>query len=198
MSGKASRNPGKDFEDQFKKSLDEYKEKVKGYTKRMPDSPMSFNVKLQQMTRFTIENPYDYFGYFYPNFYAFELKSTQGTSYSIAKNKTRAEKNKMIKYHQIEGLREVQQANGGYGGFVFNFRKGEHRNEDITYYMNIEDFDRWYKNNNKGSINEKDISFNGGILIRQEVIRVKYHFNIEKLIKDIEVWCNRNKKENNL
>lgn len=199
MSGKASRNPGKDFEDQFKKSLDDYKKEVEGWTHRLPDSPMSFNAQLQQMTRFTIENPFDYLGFFYPNLFGFELKSTIGTSFSIGKDNSKAEKKKMIKYHQIEGLREIQSAKGGYGGFVFNFRSGEHRDEDRTYYMNIEDFDKWLKSTNKSSINEKDVSFNGGILIRQEVIRVKYHFNIEKLIKDIELWCNRNKnKEDNL
>lgn len=196
MSGKASRNPGKDFEDQFKKSLDDYKKEVEGYTHRLPDSPMSFNKQLQQMTRFTIKNPFDYLGFFYPNFFGFELKSTQGTSLSIAQNNSKEEEKKMIKYHQIEGLREVQRAKGGYGGFVFNFRSGEHRDEDATYYMNIEDFDKWLKSTNKSSINEKDVSFNGGILIQQEKIRVKYNFNIEKLISNIIIWCNRNKKEN--
>ena len=123
---KINKNPGKLFEEQFKKSLDDYKKEVEGYTHRLPDSPMSFNAQLQAMTRFTIKNPYDYSAYFYPYFYGFELKSTEGTSLSIAKDNSKAEEKKMIKYHQIEGLREVQQAKGGYGGFVINFRSGDH------------------------------------------------------------------------
>lgn len=183
------KNVGKQFEEQFKKSLDDYKEKVQGYTYRLPDSPMTFNVKLQEMTRFTLNNPYDYQAYYFPHLYGFELKSTEGTSYSIAKDNSRAEKHKMIKYHQRMGLLELSQSKGAYAGFIFNFREKEH-----TYFMDIRDFENWYSSANKGSINEKDIILHGGILIEQTLIRVKYDFNIEKMLKDIEVWCNRNKQ----
>ena len=39
---------------------------------------MTFNVKLQEMTRFTLNNPYDYQAYYFPHLYGFELKSTEG------------------------------------------------------------------------------------------------------------------------
>ena len=194
MPSKSKRNPGKQFEDQFKKSLEDYRDKVGGYVKRFPDSPMSFNAKLQEMTRFTLKNPYDYFAFYYPNFFAFELKSTQGTSYSIAQDSSKKEEKKMIKYHQIEGLREAQKAKGGYGGFVFNFRTSDENTKDTTYYMNIEDFDKWNNKTSKGSINQKDIALNGGILIKQELIRTNYSFDIEKLISNILTWCERNKE----
>lgn len=183
-----AKNPGKEFEDQFHKSLNDYAEKVKGWVYRLPDSPMTFNAKLQEMTRFTLNNPFDYEAYYYPHLYGFELKSTEQTGISIAKDNSKAEKKKMIKYHQRIGLLELRKAQGAYAGFIFNFR-----DKAKTYFMDILDFEKWFASANKGSINEKDVVYNGGLLIDQELIRVKYDFNIEKMLHDIKIWCDRDK-----
>ena len=108
-----------------------------------------------------------------------ELKSTQGTSFSF--QKTKEDKNKMIKIHQIDGLMKAQIHEGIYAGFLFNFRSVER-----TYWMCIKDFYLFYKFTNKKSINEKDIQENSGILIPQVKKRIRYTYDVSKMIELIK------------
>jgi len=108
-----------------------------------------------------------------------ELKSTQGTSFSF--QKTKEDKNKMIKIHQIDGLMKAQKHEGVYAGLVFNFR-----NVERTYWMCIKDFYLFYKFTNKKSINEKDIQENSGILIPQVKKRIRYTYDVSKMIELIK------------
>jgi recombination protein U len=166
-------NEGKKFEEDFKKSIDE--DKI--YFYRLRDSGSAFG-NGNDSCRFSTSNEYDCFIYLQPNFFPFELKSTQGTSMSIQKDKT--EKSKMIKLHQIEGLTRASKYEGIYAGFILNFRDIEH-----TYWLDIKDFNRFNETTDKKSINEKDIVESGGILIPQEKKKVRYRYFINKMIEMI-------------
>jgi penicillin-binding protein-related factor A (putative recombinase) len=167
------KNEGKVFEDSFRDSIDQ----SQIYYYRLRDPASSFGGK-QENLRFSITNDYDCFIYYKPNFFPFELKSTKGTSFSIQKEKT--EKGKMIKLHQIEGLTKASQHEGIYAGLVLNFRDTEH-----TYWLNIKDFNTFKENIDKKSINEDDVIKHSGILVPQKLKKVKYTYDIMKMISFI-------------
>ena len=167
------KNQGKDFENQFRDSIDQ----SKIYYYRLRDSASSFGQGNDSL-RFSIKNDYDCFIYLYPNYFPFELKSTQGTSISIQKIKE--EKGKNIKLNQIEGLTKASIHEGIYAGFIFNFRAVEH-----TYWLNVKSFNEFNMNTIKKSINEKDVIEHGGILIGQRKKKVRYSYDIDKMIEDI-------------
>jgi len=167
------KNQGKIFEDSFRDSIDQ----SKIYYYRLRDSASSFGGGNDSL-RFSIKNDYDCFLYLYPNYYPCELKSNQGTSFSIQKEKE--EKGKDIKLHQIEGLTKASNYNGIYAGLILNFRTVEH-----TYWLDIKAFNEFNKNTIKKSINEKDIIEYGGVLIGQRKKKVRYSYDIDKMIEDI-------------
>lgn len=165
-------NSGKQFEQDFKNSISK-----NIYWLRLNDPAQSFGDN--KTLRFSPNNPYDIFIYLYPNYFPFELKSTQGTSFSIQKNKE--EKGKDIKLNQIEGLTKASQYDGVCAGFIFNFRKVEH-----TYWLNIKSFNGFNINTIKKSINENDVIEFGGILIGQRKKKVRYSYDVDKMIEDIK------------
>ena len=168
------RNEGKKFEEDFKKSVPE-----DFYFYRLRDSGSSFNPTQETGLRFSWQNDYDCFIFYKDSFFPIELKSTQGTSMSI--QFTKEEKGKMIKLSQINGLMKAQKHEGVYAGFLLNFRKTEH-----TYWLSIKDFYLFYKFTNKKSINEKDIQENNGILIPQVKKRVRYTYDVKRMIEMIK------------
>ena len=108
-----------------------------------------------------------------------ELKSTKGTSFSFEKEGA-GNGNKLIKLSQIHGLNEVSQFKNAKAGFIFNFRD-VHR----TYYLDIINFMRFYNNTSKFSINEKDIIEYEGVLIESKLLKVRYRYNVEKLLNEL-------------
>lgn len=168
------KNEGKLFEDDWKKSIPE-----DFYFYRLRDPASSFNPNEQSGLRFSWQNDYDCFMFYKDALYPLELKSTQGTSFSF--QKTKEDKNKMIKIHQIDGLMKAQIHEGIYAGFLFNFRSVER-----TYWMCIKDFYLFYKFTDKGSINEKDIKENNGILVPQHKKKVRYTYGVMKMIEMIK------------
>ena len=163
---------GKIFETQWKESVDKDM-----YYFRIKDNPSSFS-KDSSSVRFTLNNPYDCFIFYNRFLFPLELKSTELTSISIQRNKN--QKNKMIKINQIEGLSESNKYDGVFSGFIFDFRSS-----GFTYWMGIEDFLLFLQENDKKSINEKDIIKYNGILIEKEKKRIYYKYNIKKMCIEI-------------
>lgn len=162
-----ARNVGKIFEDDFKNSIDE----SIIYYERIKDPATSFGGNNSNI-RFSSKNPYDNYAYKYPYFFALELKSTKNKSlsYSLDDNKS------MIKKCQIEGLTRASEYDGVIAGIIFNFRT-----QEKTFFLNIEDFNKFVNDTNKKSININDIIDYGGILIPQYKKRVRYRYETDKL-----------------
>lgn len=170
-----AKNTGKVFEDCFKNSIT-----PDIYFYRLRDSGSSFGAGNQSL-RFTVKNDYDCFLYKKPNFFPCELKSTQGTSFSIQAKKEESGKN--IKLNQIDGLTNASKFQGVYSGFILNFRS----NQNHTYWLNIIDFNRFNITTDKKSINEKDVKDFNGIEIRNEIKKVKYTYFINELLEKIKL-----------
>jgi|GEM_PF-334212 len=165
------KNEGKRFEENIKNSAN-----VKTmYFERIKDSPASFgNNDSSGVIRFTSKNPYDSFVFYKYRFFPLELKSTKGTSMSIQREKS--QKGKMIKLHQIEGLKRAATYEGIIAGFLLDFRTSEN-----TFFININDVVRFMNENSKGSINEKDVINYNGVLIEKVKKKVNYRYDLEKL-----------------
>lgn len=173
-----AKNTGKDFESQFKDSA---LKSPNTYFYRLKDSASAFNPTEGTGLSFTPSNDYDCFLYRYPYFFPLELKSGKGTSFSFQHDKK--DKGKNIKLSQIEGLTKASLTHGVYAGFVFNFSE-----RDRTYWMNIVDFNRFRLATDKKSINENDMLEYGCVLINQELKKVKFNYDIEKMLNNIEVF----------
>ena len=165
-------NTGKVFEQNFKKSVDE----SKIYYLRLKDSPASFGQDSSKV-RFTADNPYDNFCFYERTLFPLELKSTKGTSFSFQRNKQKKKKN--IKLSQIEGLTMASKYKDVYAVFVFNFANGE------TVWMNIKDFNDFYNNTTKKSINYQDILQYDCVHIEKHLKKVNYSYEVLKLLNDI-------------
>lgn len=173
---------GKRFEENWKKSIPK-----DVYYQRVKDSPSSFGDNSNKAVRFTLNNPYDFFIYYMGCFFPLELKSTSGTSFSIQREKK--ESGKMIKYHQIEGLLSASEYEGIHAGFVLDFRNEKSNN---TYWLNIKDFDSFQNNNDKKSINEKDVINYGGILIKKNKKKVNYKYDIIDILNGVIEYGEKN------
>jgi len=167
------KNSGKVFEDEIKASID--MDRI--YYYRLRDSASSFGGGNDSL-RFSIKNDYDCYMYLSPNFFPLELKSNQGTSFSI--QKTKEEKGKDIKLNQIQGLTHASQYPDSYSGFLLNFRSVEH-----TYWLDIRRFNEFNNVTDKKSINEKDVIEYGGLLVPQKLKKVRYKYDIDKMIEMI-------------
>lgn len=167
-----AQNEGKKFEEDWKKSFD----KINAYFFRIKDSAASFG---GGNTSFTRSNPYDCFVLYEGFFCPMELKSTKGTSFSFEKEGS-GNGNKLIKESQIFGLYEANKFKNVRAGFIFNFR-------DVynTYYLDINNFMEFYNSTNKFSINEKDIIEHKGVLVENKLLKVRYRYNVEKLLQQI-------------
>lgn len=163
---------GKNFEQQWKKSITNDM-----YYLRLKDSPSSFGQD-SNFVRFTLDNPYDCFIFYNRFLFPMELKSTELSSISIQRDKT--DKGKMIKLNQINGLSDCNRYRGIFAGFIFDFRS-----TDNTYWLNIDGFNLFLLENDKKSINEKDVIKYKGIRINKEKKRVKYIYDIYELLNKI-------------
>ena len=164
-------NEGKIFESYWKKSIPE-----DVYYLRIKDSASSFGQDSNK-SRFTPKNPYDCFVFYNGFLFPMELKSTEGTSISIQRDES--EKSKMIKLNQINGLAKASQFENIISGFIFDFRGSN------TYWMSIDNFNYFMRNEEKKSINEKDIIKYKGIIISKSKKRTRYIYDIKKLLTDI-------------
>jgi len=185
-----SKNPGKLFEEDFKKSIPK-----DVYYLRLKDPAQSFNPNEESKLRFSLKNPYDAL-LFKDILMCLELKSTSQTSFSFEteaeylkrkedkKNKIQVKPNsKMIKYHQLLSLLETLKYKKIISGFIFNIRK--ENNLDKTYFLYVKEFNKFMNETTKVSINEKDIIQYGAIEVEGNLKRTRYQYNIEKMIEDI-------------
>lgn len=167
-----AQNEGKKFEEDWRKSF----AKLNAYYFRIKDSAASFG---GGNTSFTRNNPYDCFVLYEGFFLPMELKSTKGTSFSFEKDGA-GNGNKLIKLSQIHGLDEAANYKNVCAGFIFNFR-----DVNRTYHLNIKNFMQFYNDTNKFSINEKDIIEYEGVLIESKLLKVRYRYNVEKLLNEL-------------
>ena len=173
-----AKNEGKVFESIIKSSAPSYLKIV-----RIPDPPQSFTKRSD--TKYSKKNPYDYEAYdsIHRISYSLELKSTlqKYLTYHTSEEDEKYGKSAMIMWHQIKGLTKASEYDNCIAGFMFNFRLDN--GEQLLYFMNIKDFNRFRMNTNKKSLNIIDISLNGGIKINGEKLRKNYRWNLDEFLE---------------
>lgn len=173
-----AKNEGKKFESVLKSNAPSYLKMI-----RIPDPPQSFTQR--EDTKFSKKNPYDFeaFDSVHRISYSLELKSTSQKylTYHTCEKDENDGKTAMIQWHQIDGLTKASEYDNCLSGFMFNFRLDN--NEQILYFMNIKDFNRFRECTNKKSINIMDIVLYGGVKINGEKIRVNYRWNIDEFLR---------------
>ena len=173
-----AKNSGKNFESIIRSNAPIYLKIV-----RIPDPPQSFAQR--EDTKFSKKNPYDYeaFDSIHRVSYSLELKSTSQKylTYHTCEKDEKDGKSAMIQWHQIEGLTNASEYDNVVAGFLLNFRLDN--GEQLLYFLNIKDFNKFRKGTNKRSINIMDVSLNGGIKINGEKLRVNYRWNLDEFLK---------------
>lgn len=172
-----AKNEGKIFEGIIKSSAPSYVKLV-----RIPDPPQSFTQRSD--TRFSKKNPYDYeaFDSLHRIQYSLELKTTSQKylSYHTSEKDEKDGKSANIQWHQIEGLTNASKYNNVIAGFLLNFRLDS--GEQLLYFLDINDFNKYRKNTNKKSLNIIDITLNGGVKIDGEKLRKNYRWNLDEFL----------------
>lgn len=172
------KNEGKKFESILKSSAPPYLKII-----RIPDPPQSFTQR--DDTKFSKKNPYDYeaFDSLHRISYSLELKTTSQKylTYHTCEEDEKAKKSANIQWHQIEGLTKAAEYDNVIAGFLLNFRLDS--GEQLLYFLNIKDFNKFRKNTNKKSLNIIDVSLNGGIKIGGEKLRVNYRWNLDNFLE---------------
>ncbi len=101
--------------------------------------------------------------------YCLELKSTKGTSVSLS----------MIRDNQIKELTEASD-HILVAGFLVNFRN---ENND-TYFIQINDFNKMISEINKKSFNIKDLQKYNAIYVESECKKVNHKYDVKKFISE--------------
>ena len=172
-----AKNEGKNFEAIIKSSAPPYLKIT-----RIPDPPQSFTQRSD--TRFSKKNPYDYeaFDSVHRIQYSLELKTTSQKylSYHTNEKDEKDGKSANIQWHQIEGLTNASEYDNVISGFLLNFRLDG--GEQLLYFLDINDFNKYRKNTNKKSLNIMDIALNGGVKINGEKLRKNYRWNLDEFL----------------
>ena len=175
-----AKNVGKAFEADWKKSVPDYCLLI-----RLPDPPHSFTKRSD--TRFSVKNPCDYICYDSESrlLYCLELKTTSSKSMSFENIHSDEKDNKMIHRHQTKALLEFSKYEGVIAGFVFNFRhfEGEPNYNEMTYFMEANDFQRMCDSINKKSFNEIDAVLYGARRIDGKKKRTRFSWDVDGLLK---------------
>lgn len=173
-----AKNEGKNFEAIIKSNSPSYLKII-----RIPDPPQSFTQRSD--TKFSKKNPYDFEAFDSINriSYSLELKSTSQKylTYHTCKKDEDDGKSSMIQWHQIDGLTKASEYDNVIAGFLLNFRLDN--GEQLLYFLNIKDFNKFRKNTNKKSLNIMDVSLNGGIKINGEKLRKNYRWDLDEFFK---------------
>lgn len=173
-----AKSEGKNFESILKSNAPSYFKIC-----RIPDPPQSFTQRSD--TRFSRSNPYDFecFDSIHRILYPLELKTTSQKylTYHTCEEDEKEKKSANIQWHQIIGLTDASEYDNCIAGFMFNFRLDN--GEQILYFMNIKDFNKFRLNTNKKSINILDISLSGGIKINGEKLRKNYRWNLSEFLE---------------
>lgn len=172
-------NQGKAFEKDFQEAA----KKDEVFIMRLNDSSLSW--QHEKTSKFTVQNPFDFLVYNYPNIFAVECKSTCYKSLSIQRE-LKDTSSKMIKAHQINSLINFSQTEGAYAGLLINFRNDEDITDNVTYWLSIQNFSKFLVESDKQSINKLDCVQYGAIILEQKLKRTRYTYNVKKLIEDIK------------
>jgi len=168
-----AKNIGKQFEDDWKKSVPEY-----ALIYRLPDSAQSFG--RSKTLRFSAKSPFDFLMWDSKKhlLYALEMKTVGGKSISFERTK---DDNGAIHYHQIKGLNGWSRFNGITCGFVIDFRQ-----EEKTIFIEIKEFNKLISAIKKKSFNLEDLDNENirYILIERIKMRTRYKYNIDKFLME--------------
>lgn len=179
-----AKNTGKNFESIIKSNAPSYLKVT-----RIPDPPQSFTKRND--TRFSKKNPYDFeaFDSVHRIDYCLELKTVaqKYLTYHTSKQDEDDKKSANIQWHQIEGLTKASEYNNVIAGFLLNFRL--HTGEQLLYFLNIKDFNKFRKSTNKKSLNIMDVSLNGGVKINGEKLRTNYRWNLDEFLECQSKTC---------
>lgn len=169
-----ARNVGKQFEDNFKKSVPDYV-----LSHRPPDSAQAFDVGSTNKLRFSRHSPCDLMVFDGSRnlFLTLELKTFQG---SCSFERDKSEKG-IVHYYQIKNLKDFAQYNRVISGLVLDFRSS-----DNTYFLNINQWDDFISHIEKKSFNEKDLlEYASPILIHKEKLKINYRYDLESFLNDV-------------
>jgi penicillin-binding protein-related factor A (putative recombinase) len=173
-----AKNTGKNFESIIKSNAPYYLKVV-----RIPDPPQSFTQRSD--TRFSKKNPYDFeaFDSLHRIDYCLELKSVaqKYITYHTSKQDEDDKKSANIQWHQIEGLTKASEYDNVIAGFLLNFRLDS--GEQLLYFLNIKDFNKFRNETNKRSMNILDVSLNGGIKINGKKLKVNYRWDLNEFLE---------------
>jgi penicillin-binding protein-related factor A (putative recombinase) len=177
----AMRNEGKRFEDSFSASIPDYV-----LVKRLNDNAAGWSGGAN--TRFTSTNESDFICFDTNRriFYGFELKSTQGTSFSFWREDFEIEDKKQtfqIKKNQILGLQKWSKFPFVVCGFIFNFRS----EDNSTYFVSIQNFISYTREIEKKSINKADILSMDAIEIESRLLKTNYRYDIGKFLESVRI-----------
>ena len=116
--------------------------------------------------------------------YCFELKTVaqKYITYHTNENDEKEKKSANIQWHQIDGLTKASEYNNVVAGFLLNFRLDN--NEQLLYFLDIKDFNKFRTNSTKKSMNIMDVVLCGGIKINGEKKRVNYSWNLDEFLKN--------------
>lgn len=167
-------NSGKQFEKDFASSVPSC-----CYIHRLKDAAQSYNNS--ENTKFSWENPFDYFLFDGDILYCLELKSTSQKYMGFQTDKN-DKSSKMIKWHQIESLTKASEYKNVVAGFLLNFRLDN--GEQLTYFFNIKDFNRMKRDIDKKSFNIMDVVLYDAIKILGTKKRVHWNWNIDSFLKE--------------
>lgn len=172
------KNEGKKFESIIKNNCPDYVKLT-----RIPDPPQSFTQRSD--TKFSKKNPYDFeaFDSLHRIQYSWELKSTaqKYLTYHTCEEDEKKKKSANIQWHQIVGLTKASEYDNCLAGLMCNFRLDN--GEQLLYFLDIKDFNKFRKSTNKKSINIMDIVLCGGIKINGEKLRKNYRWDLNEFLE---------------
>lgn len=163
----------------FEKNLKLEAQKQGLWTFRINDSDLSF---CNGNSKFTPKNIGDFLFFHCEKKILFlvECKSTKYKNLSFDREDG---DNKMIKLHQIKSLTENNQYDNIESIFLFNFRQEDALGnilDENTYIMSINDFNDFYCETEKSSINKEDIVAHNGVMISQKMKRKFFTYEIKE------------------
>lgn len=171
-------NKGKIFENDLKDSAKEQEL----FILRIHDTSLSW-IKEKQAA-FTPKNPCDFLIYRKPYLFFIEAKSTKSVSMGFEIDPLAGD-NAMIKAHQIKSLTEMCKIDGIFCGLVLNFRDEENLDNNITYYLPIENFNEFVNETTKKSINKLDVATHEAVKVKQQRKRTHFRYDINQMLDDI-------------
>lgn len=164
------KNVGKIFESDFSNSVPK-----DWFCHRLKDTAQSYNNS--DNTKFSWDNPFDYFLFNGSILYCLELKSTSQKYMGFQEDKN-DKSSKMIKWHQIESLTKASEHKNIIAGFLCNFRLDN--DEQLLYFFDIKDFNKMKDSIGKKSFNIMDAVLYGAKRIDGYKKRTRWHWNLNE------------------